>query len=218
MLNLILKDILIQKKSFLYALCYGVFIFFVFPVSLETRYIMGIVAIAYIFISTANQLDDKNKSDVVLNSIPIKRQSIVIAKFFSVGVFYIIGLVTMGVMGAMINIIGTSSLRLINSNDILFSLLCVGLLASIYHPIYFKFGHQGSRILSMFLFLAAFFIPNFLINYLGENEKTILVQRITTLVNDSSWWMFGSLMMLLLLMALLVSAGLSVRVYRNREF
>lgn len=71
MINLILKDISIQKKTFLYALFYGIFTVIAFPATMTARgaYMFGGMTIAYIFIMYSNGYDEKNKSEIILNSL-----------------------------------------------------------------------------------------------------------------------------------------------------
>ncbi|MCG9969458.1 ABC-2 transporter permease [Pelotomaculum terephthalicicum JT] len=85
MLNLILKDILIQKRTIIFALLYGVFIFFAFskPPFSQCIYSMGAMGISYILILTALQADFKNNTMVILNSLPVRRSEIVASKYLS---------------------------------------------------------------------------------------------------------------------------------------
>jgi hypothetical protein len=73
MLSLILKDVIIQKKSFVWALVYLIFFIFVFQSLGGTMYIAAVVAFVYLLVSGAFAYDDKYKSDIMLNSLPIKR-------------------------------------------------------------------------------------------------------------------------------------------------
>ena len=76
MLNLIIKDIVIQKKTLLYALLYTIFAstsFFIMSPNGFNLYVLSPIAINYMFITFALSYDDKNKSEIVLNSLPLKR-------------------------------------------------------------------------------------------------------------------------------------------------
>ncbi len=82
MIYLMLKDLLIQKKSFLFMFLYSFFLFVIFnnEVFREFIYVMGGVITTYMFLITANTNDEKNRSEIVLGSLPIKRDTIVMAK------------------------------------------------------------------------------------------------------------------------------------------
>ena len=74
MLRLVIKDILIQKKTFywctyLFDICY-----FAFQGLEGNAYTAAIVAFSYLMVMGAFSHDDKNKSDIMLNSLPIKRK------------------------------------------------------------------------------------------------------------------------------------------------
>lgn len=96
MLNLVIKDILIQKKTIIFALLYAAFVlaFFstIFPSGFGL-YVMSPMIITYLYITFAVQYDDKNNSEVILNSLPLKRSDIVISKYISTFVFGSIGII-----------------------------------------------------------------------------------------------------------------------------
>jgi len=96
MLNLIIKDMIIQKKTFLYVLLYSVFISFAFsslkPIGVGL-YVLNPVITTYFLITYALIYDDKNKSEIILNSLPLSRVDIVISKYISIFVFAAIGIV-----------------------------------------------------------------------------------------------------------------------------
>jgi hypothetical protein len=62
-INLILKDILIQKKSFLYAMFYGIFALVAFPSTMAARgaYMFSGISIAYLLIIYSNGYDEKRQ-------------------------------------------------------------------------------------------------------------------------------------------------------------
>lgn len=74
MLNLIKKDFCVQKKTFLLAVFYSAFVFVAFHTMRQAAYIMGSLAIAYLFIMNANYADDKNRSEILINSLPIDKE------------------------------------------------------------------------------------------------------------------------------------------------
>ena len=84
MLNLIIKDIIIQKKTFLYVFLYSIFISFTFSTLKPSGlglYVLCPIITTYFIITYALTYDDKNKSEIVLNSLPLRRDDIVISKY-----------------------------------------------------------------------------------------------------------------------------------------
>lgn len=228
MLSLILKDILVQKKTFLFMIFYSSFIIIMFnglnnPTFRETTYIMGSVGIAYLHIMSANGFDDKSKSDIILNSLPVQRKYIVLAKYLSVCVFVAVGLSITGLTGAIIKAVINSggwhfSVRFINGADFLIAFAGIGLMFSIYYPIYFRFGANYARVLNLVLFMTIFFGPASLIGIIKGKEKPDLIQNLIAPFHSMSGWAIGGSVAIVVLAIMAASLAVSVKVYNNKEF
>jgi len=101
MFNLILKDILIQKRNFLLGIFYILIMIFAFQQSGSTM--LSVIAFSYIMVQSACAYDDKNKSDVLLNSLPLSRGTIVIARYISTFVFAAISIVYYIILSGIVN-------------------------------------------------------------------------------------------------------------------
>ena len=160
MISLLKKDLLIQKKSFLFLFLYGIFMFIVFnnPVFEDMIYIMGMIIAVYFFLVTASMEDDKNKSEIILNSLPLSKSQIVLAKYLSVFAYILIGAVLLGVVGLLFQLAAFSlTPRLINAVDLLAAGMLVSICVSVYFPLYFRFGASALRLFSVVFFLIFFF-------------------------------------------------------------
>lgn len=141
MLNLIIKDILIQKKTLLYAFLYTIVAatgFFTMNDSGIFLYVLSPIGITYMFIYYAANYDDKNKSEIILNSLPLKRDEIVISKYISAFLFASIGIIysiLIDFIGRKTGLLHTMSISLL---DIVSVIAFVCILSSIYFPVYFK--------------------------------------------------------------------------------
>ena len=220
MLNLVLKDILIQKKSFLIALIYSVFLFVIFSneVFREAVYIMGTVAIAYIMVVTSNAYDDKYKSEIIVNSLPVKRKSVVLSKYLAAAVFVAIGLSIVGAVGAVIITTGVPlPVRYLNLDDTVFAFSSVALLASLYYPLYFRFGYALSRMINMVLFLALFFGPSALVGYVRQNYYGT-AQQLAVRLQEFPSWALGTSALAAVMLLTVVSALISVKIYEAKDF
>jgi ABC-type transport system involved in multi-copper enzyme maturation permease subunit len=219
--SLILKDILLQKKAVLFTIGYSLFILIAFqnPVFSEAAYIMGAVASGYMFILGACAYDEKNKSDIVLNSLPVKRAAIVRAKYAGVLVFTAIALLIIGLMGAVMKGIGLPvPQRYIGWPDMAGAFASLGLLASLYYPFAFRFGYIKSRMFNLVLFMLVFFSPAVLSEYLKKQySRENLEQAVVRLVALPDW-LVGLGLVLAVLALLQVSLLLSIRFYKQREF
>lgn len=217
MLHLIIKDIRIQKKTFLLVFFYSIFMFFVFEQSDAQKpiYIITGLIIAYMFVLRAAFFDEKNKSEILLLSLPIKKHYIVIAKYLSAFVFCTIGLILSGGIGTILYMTKTlQNLPLIHFIDIFATFVSIGILISIYYPLYFKFGSVNTRLLNVFWFLLAFSIPNSIAKILAENENIPLISFLKN-INPLGLSLFVTFILIILLM---ISLFISLKIYTNKDF
>lgn len=222
MLNLILKDILMQKKMFFFGLGYGLFVLVVFQNAVfeAGAYIMGAVAIAYMFILGACAYEDKNKSENILFSLPLKRSLIVVSKYLSVLVFTMISLALLGLIGALMKGSGLPvPHRYLGPTDILATMVSLAILVSLYLPFYFRWGYIKSRLFNLVLFLLVFFSPNMLIEYVKNTTGTTPSSLGETMeaLSMLPGWMSGLGLSGLVLILLILSLLLSINFYNRRE-
>lgn len=222
MLNLIIKDIAIQKKTLLYALLYAIFApiaFFSMAPNGFGLYVLPPMATTYIFISFAVNYDEKNKSEIVLNSLPIKRNDIVISKYISVFVFAILGIIysiTIGFLGKFTGLpVFAMSISLL---DIVLVLTSVCIFSSIFFPVYFKFGYIKMNFFNVILVMLIVFLPSAAIEYATSNPNNILVQKFNYFINNTSSFTQNLLVLIIGLIFFLISLMISIRIYRNKEF
>jgi ABC-2 type transport system permease protein len=221
MLNLVLKDLLIQKKSFLVLFLLGLFMFIVYsnPIFENFIYIMGGVMIVYIFLVSANAEDEKNKSEIVLVSLPLSRRDIVLAKYVSVPVYVVIGLGFLFLMALVFRLPLIPLMpRLINLTDLLASLFIVGLAVNIYLPLYFRYGTAALRIFSVFLFLGFFFIPRYIAEYAISNPETPVIKFALDLLAAESKLIPVLYIVGFILLITIVSYLISKKIYFEKEF
>jgi ABC-type transport system involved in multi-copper enzyme maturation permease subunit len=221
MINLILKDVLIQKKTFLYAIIYGIFSMIVFTSTLTARgaYMFGGMSIAYLLIIYSNGYDEKNKSEIILNSLPVRRDSIVTAKYVSIFLFFLLGVAITGVAGAVItpmNII--PGMRFMRLSDVLGIFISVGLMYSVYYPLYFKFGSLKLKIFNIVIYMLFLFVPNILVSIIEENPNDNIVRKVISIIEWSPAWMLQIFTIIVIMIVLIVSMEMSIKIYRNKEF
>ena len=222
MLNLVIKDILIQKKSLLYAFLYAIFLSITFS-TLKPEgmglYVLCPIVITYLLIYYAVNYDDKNKSEIIINSLPIKREDIVIAKYISTFIYAIIGIIYATVIALIGKYIGFSIYTMsISLLDIILVFAAVGIFASIFFPVYFKFGAIKARIFNILLFMIIFFLPVTAIDYAIKHPNNTLVQKLNYFINNTSSFTQNSLVLIIGMIFFLVSIMISIHIYNNREF
>ena len=218
MFNLVIKDIVIQKKNFLLTFFYTVFFSFTFssfkPASLGL-YVVAPILVCFMFISNAATYDDKNKSELVLNSLPLKRADIVIAKYISVFIYIIISITYSVLIGFIGKTAGLSIYNIsISPFNIISVLTSICIFSCIFFPLYFKFGIIKIQMLILIPFMLIFSIIILAINYATKNPNNILVQKFT----NTSVFTQNSLALTIGLIIFLISIMISIRIYKNKEF
>lgn len=217
MINLIIKDIVIQKKNLLYAFFYTIFISICFFSSAGSiaLYVVSPVIVTYLLITNAVNYDEKNKTEIIFNSLPLKRNDIVISKYISIFVFVIIGIIYSIIIGCVGKTTGlpmfSGSISLV---DIFLILISVCIFGSIFFPPYFKFGYIKARIFNIMLFMMILFLPMLFI----DSPSNILVQKFNYFINSTSSLMRYSLALIIGLIIFISSVMISIQIYKNKEF
>lgn len=219
MINLIIKDILVQKKTILISLVYTIFFIFTFQGMGNVGFVGSVVAIVYLLLNTSLAYDDKNKSEIMLNSLPIKREDIVTAKYVSVLLYLTIGIGFYFISTLLIKLTMLPiQLNIVTAVDIISSMISVILLSSINLPLFFKLGYIKSKMFSFILFFLFFFGAASLAGYL-KNNKIIGTSGLLLdfLYNGSDIQILLFFIIIVFILAL-VSYGVSIILYKNREF
>lgn len=221
MLFLLKKDLLIQKKSFLFLLFYSIFMLIVFnnPVFENMIYIMGMISAVYFFLVTASFEDERNKSEIILNSLPLCRSQLVLAKYLSVFAYILIGAVFFVVIGLLFQLPAIPyKPRSINAMDLLAAVLLVSIYVSIYFPLHFQFGASALRLFNVIFFLAFFFMPRYLVNLYLAHKETEAVRFLSSFFLEQSPLFPAAVIIVVTLMLLTGSFLISRKIYLRREF
>ncbi|GAA0730074.1 ABC-2 transporter permease [Clostridium malenominatum] len=209
MFNLIKKDILVQKKSIYFILFYlfiGLVAFKTMPDS-ATTYLIA-TTIAFFFIAGSFSYDEQNKTYMVINSLPIKRNSLIISKYISVLIYTLLSLLIIYIFTLIVFTLKLPyKIELLNLNHVFNVFIASMFLSSILLPIYCKFGYTKARVFTTLSYLLVFIAFNILGN-IGTSIP-MLLQGIK----------FGNLGLLILMsLIFILSMFLSIKLYENREF
>lgn len=221
MYSLFLKDLLIQKKTLGFIVGYSILILVAFnnPAFSAMTYVMGAMASTYILLMGACAYESKGNNECVLNSLPLRRQDVVRARYFSLLLFMILSLAIIGGLGAIMKLIGLPfPQRYLGWFDILAVAVSLFLLASLYLPFYFKMGYIQARIFNILVFFLFFFGPTYIFNYYQENSEKEIFQQFRAFLANNPDWVVYALGMAALLIMMFFSYLLSVRFYQRREF
>lgn len=218
MYNLLLKDVLILKKQFLYGLFIGALFSLTF--SKINGAMMCIFALPYILVFTAVAYDEKDKAEIMLTSLPIDRSLLVIERYLSVFVFAILGAMEYTIIEAIVYFTGINvEISPFTAISISSMVLGLAIFYGIYLPMMFKFGYIKTRWVNLFMFFGLFFGVTSLINAInkyGINFK-ILNPLITFFKNQSNIAVASELIAVAFLIYVL-SYAISVKIYNSREF
>ncbi|MFT5873289.1 MAG: ABC-2 type transport system permease protein [Clostridium sp.] len=222
MLNLIIKEIAIQKKTLLYTFLYTVFTpfaFFSMGQSDFSLYVISPLGITYMFTTFAASYDDKNKSEIVLNSLPLKRSDIVISKYISTLLYAFIGFIYSILIGSIGKATGLPMFtRSISLLDIVFVLTSVCIFAALFFPAYFKFGFMKTKVFDTLLLMLIVVLPSLAIQYAGSSPNNVIVQKINYLITNTSSFTQNTLALTIGLIFFLISLMFSMHIYNNKEF
>jgi ABC-2 type transport system permease protein len=222
MVRLILKEFQIQKKTLFYGFLYVIMAALAFNATSPNGtglYVLGPFGVIYLFIMYSCGYEEKNNTDMIFNSLPLKREDIVIAKYLSIFFFAALGLLfslIVGMLGASIGFGGI--FRLLNFNDIIAVLGSGIILASIFYPLYFKFGLVKMRAINIILFLFLMFVPNLVVDYARANPEKAIVENTVSFVLNASEWTLQIFFLITCSIIFFISLLISIKVYRKKEF
>lgn len=168
MFNLILKDILIQKKNVAIVLAYVIGSFFFFSYMPYGIFTVIIAATVYIISQGAFWIDEKNNADFMLNSLPIDRKTLVKAKYLSIYLYYFaasILYVLIYMLNSFLHFVRVTQ-DVLRPEVFIAGFICAIIISSVNYPAYLKFGITKSRYVMFILFFAIFALA-------GEISKVI---------------------------------------------
>lgn len=204
MLNLILKDILIQKNILI---IYIATILLYLLVNVSPIFIVFVYSV--VFILSAFSSDEKDNANILLNSLPYTRKEIVSSKY--IGALIFTGLFICYTYLANYLLTGTVVLML--WKEILLNMGLVMIAISFILPISYKFKTKyltiiGIALLGMYMVIVNYFVPNF-----NERLRT-LVQNFMT-VQELQLYLIATIIIVFLFIS---SWLLSIRIYERKAF
>lgn len=216
MFNLIIKDILIQKKTVLFTFVYMIFLIVFLK---EAGFVSAMVMISYILVITGFSLEEKNKSDIMLNSLPIKRRNIVLAKYLSIFLYIGVGIAAYFLTTIVIKLLGSPiTIHPVTLEEMIGALFAITLLNGIYLPVIFKVGYTKSRIVVLVLFFLTFFGGAALAKITSKTQDNIFIKTIVSFFTSKSDMQILVYLLGAIIIMFLGSFLLSVKLYESREF
>jgi ABC-type transport system involved in multi-copper enzyme maturation permease subunit len=173
----------------------------------------------YLFVLGSCQIDDKSNSDMIFNSLPLKREDIVFSKYISVFFFAAFGILSSILVGTIGHFIDFANInRFITLNDIIIVLSVGMIFSSIFYPMYFKLGINKMKFVTMFLFLLIMFVPSFISAYVQNHQEDSLVTNLISFFTNTSPSILQALYFIISCIIFLVSILISMGIYKNKDF
>lgn len=221
MRNLIIKDFLLQKKFSAIFLIFAVVVCFSAAKASEAvpgfLYVFYVVICTYLSILYCNQYEQKRDSEIILNSLPVRKLDIVLSKY----IYIIVMIVSLSLIAALFSVIFSVILSGNTSNTFRFSyMICafvvVGIIYSAYYPLYYKLGKQKMKIVTMILYLFMFMMPSIYTKIITDSNSHFIYKSLIFINNNSSLILITATAATILLLA--VSYQVSGVIYKNKDF
>ena len=195
--QLIVKDFIMQWKYLIWHLTYPLFLYMTL-IDIKSFYVIMSAIIPVIAILKTFNDDKKYNSEVILNSLPLARKQIVIAKYIMALIIFIISMIVSSPVvinrfeDGIFEFITTTLVTIVGFVFIYLSLVL---------PILFWLGYKKASFITLFILIAPTAIGTMFFEISMEQ-----IQLYNSLLFIGSIFMF------------IVSAFVSVRVYEKREF
>lgn len=219
MFNLVLKDFkLISKYNILIAI-YGLILSFS---GLKTKlnpgllYVISIIIITYISVLYSNGYDDKYKIHISLNSMPIVRKEVVMAKYTSsiLQLIFTSGIII--IFTLFLNLIGISAVtRTATIWDLIISFNILGLFYAFYFPLYYKYDYNKLRIFNMGIYFLVLVMPGYIPKFSKSNLGMKFLSWISSVNNINTLQL---IILAIVCILLFLSCILSSQIYSKKEF
>ncbi|KAA8677550.1 ABC-2 transporter permease [Clostridium sp. HV4-5-A1G] len=211
MWNLVLKDILLQKRTFVILVLISILFTISFKDNTSVIYTSTAVFTGYAFLSNSFYRDER--TEMMLNSLPINRINIVISRYLSLFIVLIISTVVLSLVFIFTKYTGiVQPPASVNTEDIIVALISILLFSSILIPIYFKYGYLKTRYVVMILFLGTYFVFMAFAKIFGEKIQPFIIY-----LSGISEITMRFIILAICLIVLLLSFFLSYEAYKNKE-
>lgn len=218
MLALIVKDLQLQKKMLWMILLYIMLFLFSFRGLGDGQIVAIITAVGYMLIILGGSWEDKNDSDILWNSLPVRKWQIVGAKYLNVFVYVALIVPTYWLVSTAFSLFGISLITgKVTLVLVLLGTAIVFLNASLYFPFYFALGYTKSRYWNFIIFFAVFFLATSVPRLIPEKPAWVdpLLERIPEAMGNT---LLVAGMLVVVMLVVSASFLCSLHFYRRREF
>lgn len=210
MLGMIKRDLILMlssKRERLFLLLYIPFLILIVD-SYDPRYLYLVILITYTYLIsiTPFSYDVSSKTSYIMNSLPISRREIVVYKYLSVFVYFVLTVVYAGVYLWIINTLGIKNVDYFNFEMIKTAIPIIFISLSIVFPAYLRFEPKIAQIIHMVVFMT-FFIGIVNLASLGDSSMVAYFE----LISKEIYILLISVVMYIL------SLLFSMKIYERRD-
>ncbi|WP_054949305.1 ABC-2 transporter permease [Numidum massiliense] len=215
MRNLLLKEYMVNRSTIFISFIAMIFLGTIMFTSEDS---LPPVAIAVLFILvilvSSGSVEQKNDSDVLINSLPVTRRQIVATKFMFPLVLGIVFIAYMAGVRAALSLVAPVAVAPVSVASALFALVAIGLFTAVYYPLNYLLGPRFMQIGLVVFYLLTFFAFPMLLNIARKYAYWGLL----------TWWQQTSPVLIALCAAavtaliLVTSWLLTTRVYEQKNF
>jgi ABC-2 type transport system permease protein len=213
MFGLIIKDVLIQKRMIYISLLYMLpMIAFMKTNTPFFGFFFGVMLIWFNPVMQLFVLEEKNKSEIILNSLPLSRAEIVVSRYLSTLIFFTYAICLASLCCGVLKLAGMAS----DFNFGAAVLAGFGVSAfqtAVMFPIFFRWGYSKAT----GAILMVFFLPFFLVGVMGPHLLKIYPASFRSALELPDAAKAG-LVLALAAILIYLSILLSIRCYKAREF
>lgn len=218
MLNLILKDFKLTKKT---NIIFSIYILFMSSVTIISKakhpsalYVMSLILVVYLSVSYANRYDIKYNIDFSLNSMPISKFYIVFYKYLSLLIYLIFYFLIIFIATNVLGVIFSFQKNAVSIVDFLMCFNILTLFYAIYYPIYYKINKNSLVMFNFVLFLGVLVMPSIFAKFMNSSYGHSLMHALSnTNINILNLMFF-----LFALILSIISILISLKIYSKKEF
>ncbi len=226
MINLIIKDLKLQKKICIIGIAFYIFMIFSLgsaskniPVEFSTLvfnslYTLMAVYMVCLSVLYSDAYDEKNKSHIILNSLPINRGTIVISKYISLFIYLMIYLVSILIFSNVLKFV-SPNLNSLNIVGILLSFMLAGLIFSIYYPLYFKIGRKLLGMYRLFIWSLVIIFPTIFSKLIKKVPLSTIQNFLNNIITNYKFYLI--ILSIIAVCAVILSCMLAIKLYNARD-
>lgn len=216
MVQLLVKDIRIQKKFIALGFVFVGFFFFILGAFEGLPLSVPAAIFSHFLIVVASKSDEKNNNGRMLASFPLRRIDIVTAKYAGIAMFMAISFLLTSLWRWLAGIVlPAQELPWFNTQSTIVTILILLVFYAIYFPLFFATGSRLVQVLDLIVIFTVggvVLITIRILEWTNVNISSFLRNLLTTNSHSTLLWTLGASLIVMLL-----SWCLSIYVYKNKN-